>query len=76
MRIDELHKFSNGTLNDVRSALDDTLKKIWMKYLPHTIWKKVDRERAGAMIQTIDRQLMNRRLIGAWKSLLVEDCQT
>ncbi|GJV64509.1 hypothetical protein Tco_1475337 [Tanacetum coccineum] len=74
MRIDELHKFSNDTLNDVRSALDDTLKKIQMKYLPHTIWKKVDRERAGAMIQTIDRQLMNRRLIGAWKSLLVEDC--
>nr|GEW19988.1 hypothetical protein [Tanacetum cinerariifolium] len=28
MRIDEIHKFSDGTLNDVRSALDDTLKKI------------------------------------------------
>nr|GEV06583.1 hypothetical protein [Tanacetum cinerariifolium] len=28
MRIDELYKFSDGTLNDVRSALDDTLKKI------------------------------------------------
>ncbi|GJW75298.1 hypothetical protein Tco_0134668 [Tanacetum coccineum] len=37
MRIDELHKFSDGTLNDVRSALDDTLKRIWMKYMPHTI---------------------------------------
>ncbi|GJV09283.1 hypothetical protein Tco_1346939 [Tanacetum coccineum] len=34
MRIDELHKFSDGTLNDVRSALDDTLKRIWMKYPP------------------------------------------
>ncbi|GJR62926.1 hypothetical protein Tco_1505088 [Tanacetum coccineum] len=33
MLIDELHKFSDGTLNDVRSALDDTLKRIWMKYL-------------------------------------------
>ncbi|GJR98950.1 hypothetical protein Tco_0271124 [Tanacetum coccineum] len=33
MRIDELHKFSDGTLNDVRSALDDTLKRIRMKYL-------------------------------------------
>ncbi|GJV40701.1 hypothetical protein Tco_1419141 [Tanacetum coccineum] len=31
MRIEELHKFSDGTLNDVRSALDDTLKRIWMK---------------------------------------------
>ncbi|GJZ96241.1 hypothetical protein Tco_0668575 [Tanacetum coccineum] len=30
MRIDELHKFSDGILNDVRSALDDILKKIQM----------------------------------------------
>ncbi|GJV69142.1 hypothetical protein Tco_1484651 [Tanacetum coccineum] len=28
MRIDELHKFSDGTLNDVRSALDDILRRI------------------------------------------------
>nr|GEW15119.1 hypothetical protein [Tanacetum cinerariifolium] len=34
MRIDELHKFSDGTLNDVRTSLDDRLKGIWMKYLP------------------------------------------
>ncbi|GJY39726.1 hypothetical protein Tco_0426090 [Tanacetum coccineum] len=40
MRIDELHKFSNGTLNDVRTALDDILKRIKMKYLPQTYWKK------------------------------------
>ncbi|GJW97838.1 hypothetical protein Tco_0179646 [Tanacetum coccineum] len=37
MRIDELHKFSDGTLNDVRTALDDHLKGIRMKYLPQTI---------------------------------------
>ncbi|GJY51734.1 hypothetical protein Tco_0442581 [Tanacetum coccineum] len=60
MRIDELHKFSDGTLNDVRSALDDILKQIRMEYLPQTIWRNVDRERAGAMIQAIDRQLRNR----------------
>nr|GEZ02020.1 hypothetical protein [Tanacetum cinerariifolium] len=34
MRIDEIHKFSNGTLNDVRNALDDRLKGIRMQYLP------------------------------------------
>ncbi|GJX01797.1 hypothetical protein Tco_0185710 [Tanacetum coccineum] len=34
MRIDELHKFSDGTPNDVRSALNDILKRIRMKYLP------------------------------------------
>ncbi|GJS98635.1 hypothetical protein Tco_0819805 [Tanacetum coccineum] len=37
IRIDELHKFSDGTLNDVRSALDDILKRIRMKYLPQTV---------------------------------------
>ncbi|GJU81176.1 hypothetical protein Tco_1283541 [Tanacetum coccineum] len=34
MRVDELHKFSDGTLNDVRTALDDHLKGIRMEYLP------------------------------------------
>nr|GFB48760.1 hypothetical protein [Tanacetum cinerariifolium] len=33
MRIDKLHKFSDGTLNDVRNALDDHLKGIRMQYL-------------------------------------------
>ncbi|GJV32554.1 hypothetical protein Tco_1392954 [Tanacetum coccineum] len=37
MRIDELHKFSDGTLNDVRTALDDRLKGIQIMYLPQTI---------------------------------------
>nr|GEX35171.1 histone deacetylase 14 [Tanacetum cinerariifolium] len=37
MRIDELHKFSDGTLTDVRTALDDRLKGIQMKYLPQSI---------------------------------------
>ncbi|GJY77434.1 hypothetical protein Tco_0482550 [Tanacetum coccineum] len=37
MCIDELHKFSDGTLNDVQTALDDLLKGIRMKYLPQTI---------------------------------------
>nr|GFC08762.1 hypothetical protein [Tanacetum cinerariifolium] len=37
MQIDELHKFSDGTLTDVRTALDDRLKGIRMKYLPKSI---------------------------------------
>nr|GEV22337.1 retrovirus-related Pol polyprotein from transposon TNT 1-94 [Tanacetum cinerariifolium] len=37
MWIDELHKFSDGTLTDVRTALDDCLKGIRMKYMPQTI---------------------------------------
>nr|GEX96398.1 hypothetical protein [Tanacetum cinerariifolium] len=37
IRIDELHKFSDGTLNDFRTALDDCLKGIRIKYQPQTI---------------------------------------
>nr|GEY24112.1 hypothetical protein [Tanacetum cinerariifolium] len=63
MRIDELHKFSDGTLNDVQTALDDRLKGIRMKYLPQDIWRKSDKERAATMIQAIDKQLKTRRIM-------------
>nr|GEX46264.1 hypothetical protein [Tanacetum cinerariifolium] len=63
MRIDELHKFSDVMLNDVRTALDDHLKGIRMKYLPQAIWRKSGKERAAAMIQTIDKQLKTRRIM-------------
>nr|GEW18771.1 hypothetical protein [Tanacetum cinerariifolium] len=63
MRIDALHKFSDGMLNDVRTALDDRLKGILMKYLPQTICRRSDNERAVAMIQAIDKQLKTRRIM-------------
>nr|GEX90572.1 hypothetical protein [Tanacetum cinerariifolium] len=63
MRIDELHKFSDGTLNDVRTAMDDHLKGIQMKYLPQTIWRISNKERAAKMIQAIDKQLKTRRIM-------------
>ncbi|GJY75859.1 hypothetical protein Tco_0480975 [Tanacetum coccineum] len=63
MCIDELHKFSDGTLNDVRTALNDRLKGIQIKYLPQTIWRQSDRDKAGAMIQAIDKQIKARRIM-------------
>nr|GEW71735.1 hypothetical protein [Tanacetum cinerariifolium] len=63
MRINELHKFSDGTLNDVLTVLDDRLKCIRMKYLPQAIWRKSDKERAEEMIQAIDKQLKMRRIM-------------
>nr|GEX77455.1 hypothetical protein [Tanacetum cinerariifolium] len=63
MRIDELHKFSDGTLNDVRNALDDRLKGIWMQYFPTTIWRRGDKDRVAAMIQAIGKMLKTRRII-------------
>nr|GEX44052.1 hypothetical protein [Tanacetum cinerariifolium] len=50
MCIVELHKFSDGTLNDVRTALDDRIKGIRMKYLPQTIWIRSEKEIATSMI--------------------------
>ncbi|GKA08783.1 hypothetical protein Tco_0688114 [Tanacetum coccineum] len=61
---------TDGTLNDVRSALDDILKRIWMEYVPQTVWRSVDRERAGAMIQAIDQQLRNRRIMKSLKKFV------
>nr|GEY45804.1 hypothetical protein [Tanacetum cinerariifolium] len=63
MCIDELHKFSDNTLNDVRTSLDDRLKGIQMQYLPQTIWRRSDKDKAGAIIQAIDKQLKTRRIM-------------
>nr|GFB83911.1 hypothetical protein [Tanacetum cinerariifolium] len=63
MRIDELHKFNDGTFNDVRNALDDRLKGIRMQYFPTTIWRRGDKDRAAAMIQAIEKMLKTRRIM-------------
>nr|GFC31160.1 hypothetical protein [Tanacetum cinerariifolium] len=62
MRIDELHKFSDGTRNDVRNALNDRLKGIRMQYLPSTIWRNGDKDRVAAMIQAIEKMLKTSRI--------------
>nr|GEW57969.1 hypothetical protein [Tanacetum cinerariifolium] len=59
MCIDELHKFIDDTLNDVQTALDDRLKGIQIQYLPQTIWRRSDKGRAAAMIQAIDKQVLD-----------------
>nr|GFB53905.1 hypothetical protein [Tanacetum cinerariifolium] len=74
MRIDKLHKFSDETLNDVRNALDDRLKGIQMQYLPSTIWRKGDKDRAAAMIQAIEKMLKTKRIIRSLENSLVDDC--
>nr|GFA36547.1 hypothetical protein [Tanacetum cinerariifolium] len=63
MRIDELHKFSDGTLTDVRTALYDCFKGIQMQYLSQSIWRKSDKDRTAAMIQAIDKRLKTRRIM-------------
>nr|GEW97481.1 hypothetical protein [Tanacetum cinerariifolium] len=67
------HPECDGTLIDVRTALDDRLKGIRMKYLPQSTWRKSDKDRAAAMIQAIDKRLKTRRImrslerfVGGW----------
>ncbi|GJR50265.1 hypothetical protein Tco_1400786 [Tanacetum coccineum] len=63
MCVDELHKFSDGTLNDIRSALHDITKGIRMEYLSKRKWSGLDKKRPRVMVQDIDKQLFERRLI-------------
>ncbi|GJV99102.1 hypothetical protein Tco_1554354 [Tanacetum coccineum] len=63
-RVEDLQLgFSDGTLNDVQTALNDHLKGIRMEYLPQIIWRQSDKDKAGAMIQAIDKQLKTRRIM-------------
>nr|GEX11130.1 hypothetical protein [Tanacetum cinerariifolium] len=45
------------------SRTDDHLKGIRMKYLPQTIGRRSNKERAATMIQAIDKQLKTRRIM-------------
>ncbi|GJT39261.1 hypothetical protein Tco_0939126 [Tanacetum coccineum] len=55
MRTDELHKFSDGMLNSIRTALHDITLGIRMEYLPKGKWSGLDKRRARVMIQDIDK---------------------
>ncbi|GJY43837.1 hypothetical protein Tco_0432050 [Tanacetum coccineum] len=46
MLADELHNISDGTLNDVQTALNDIVKGIRMEYLPKRKWSGLDKGRA------------------------------
>ncbi|GJZ85224.1 hypothetical protein Tco_0650563 [Tanacetum coccineum] len=63
MRTDELHKFSDGTLNYVRTTLNDIASGIRMDYLLKIRWSQQDKRRARVMISAIDRKLRDRRLM-------------
>ncbi|GJR66434.1 hypothetical protein Tco_0012499 [Tanacetum coccineum] len=63
MRTEELHKFSDGTLNHVRTALNDIDRGIDIDYLPKRKLSKQDKKRACLMSKAIDRKLKDRRLM-------------
>nr|GEU58083.1 hypothetical protein [Tanacetum cinerariifolium] len=63
MHTDELYKFGDATLNDARTALHDIATGIRMEYLPMRKWSNLDKKRARVMVQEIDKQLYQRRLM-------------
>nr|GEX12293.1 hypothetical protein [Tanacetum cinerariifolium] len=63
MRTDEIHKFSDGTLNHVRTVLNDIATGTEMDYLPKRKRSKQDKQRACVMINAINRKLRDRRLM-------------
>ncbi|GJS71054.1 hypothetical protein Tco_0703895 [Tanacetum coccineum] len=63
IRLDELHKFSDGTLTRLRTSLDDITKNIQMEYLPQRRWSTLEKKRANIMIKAIDKQLKERRMM-------------
>ncbi|GKB86530.1 hypothetical protein Tco_0958802 [Tanacetum coccineum] len=69
---DELHKFSDGTLDDVWSALNDIAKGIRMEYLPLRKWSNLDKKRAQVMVQVLNKQLYQRRLMRTSIEIIVE----
>ncbi|GJY03297.1 hypothetical protein Tco_0369237 [Tanacetum coccineum] len=54
MRTEELHKFSDGTLNHVRTTLNDIATGIQMDYYPKRKWSKQDKQIARVMLNAID----------------------
>nr|GEU96867.1 hypothetical protein [Tanacetum cinerariifolium] len=47
LRTDELYTFSDGTLNDVRTALHDIAAVIRMDYLPTRRWSNLDKKKGS-----------------------------
>nr|GFA42077.1 hypothetical protein [Tanacetum cinerariifolium] len=63
MRTDEIHKFSDGTLNHVRTTLNDIDLGIEMAYFPKRKWSKQDKQRACVMINATNKKLKDKRLM-------------
>ncbi|GJS01385.1 hypothetical protein Tco_0317893 [Tanacetum coccineum] len=63
LHTNELHKFSDGTLSYVQTAVHDITSRIRMEYLPKRKRSRLDKRRAHVMIQDIDKQPFQIRLM-------------
>ncbi|GJR16337.1 hypothetical protein Tco_0798989 [Tanacetum coccineum] len=57
MHSDELHKFSDGTLQSVWDTLHDMTTNLRMRYnkaIPRRTWSNIDKKRSHIMVKDID----------------------
>ncbi|GJW88747.1 hypothetical protein Tco_0164087 [Tanacetum coccineum] len=77
MRADELYKFSDRTLKKVQDELHHRVRDFRLEYItemPKRKWTAIDRKRSKLMVELIDKQMRERRiirnlerLVGAWE---------
>ncbi|GKA46972.1 hypothetical protein Tco_0739855, partial [Tanacetum coccineum] len=66
MRADELYKFSDGTLKKVQDELHHRIRDFCLEYnkeMPRRKWTAIDRKRSELMVELIDKQMRERRII-------------
>ncbi|GKD88964.1 hypothetical protein Tco_1364471 [Tanacetum coccineum] len=66
MRADELYKFSDVTLKTVHDELHHRLLDFHLRYnddMPRRKWMNLDKRRSGLMVDLIDKQMLERRII-------------
>ncbi|GKG53565.1 hypothetical protein Tco_0554965, partial [Tanacetum coccineum] len=65
MRIDELHKFGDGTLTLVRDTLHQMLTNLELGYnksMRRRLWSRTDQKRTRIMIKDINHMLLERMI--------------
>ncbi|GJS85862.1 hypothetical protein Tco_0752403 [Tanacetum coccineum] len=77
MRADEMYKFSDGTLKKFRDELHHRIRDFCLEYnteMPRRKWTAIKRKRSELMVELIDKQMRERRiirnlerLVGAWE---------
>ncbi|GKB76426.1 hypothetical protein Tco_0943321 [Tanacetum coccineum] len=65
IRLDELYKFSDGTLTSVQSVLYDIASNLRIDYLPKRRWSNLDKQKSRIMTKAIDKLQLERRLKGS-----------
>ncbi|GJW59879.1 hypothetical protein Tco_0109214 [Tanacetum coccineum] len=66
MRADELYKFSDETLRKVRDELHHRVRNFQLGYndeMSRRKWSEIDRKRSTLIVELIDKQMRERRII-------------